>query len=213
MSIPTTRLGQALGLTGGIACGKSTVADAFAALGVPVIDTDVISRTLVTPPSPWLDRLVDHFGVQILLPDGSLDRAALRQRVFTEAEAKQQVEAILHPAIREQAFTQAQRVTQQHPLVLVVIPLLAEPGVAAHYDWLNRVIGVRCTPRMQRERLLSRPGVDAALADRMIAAQVSDTEREVIVTDWLDNTGTRAALHAQVLDLHRRLLAGRIKRQ
>ncbi|WP_407276545.1 dephospho-CoA kinase [Halothiobacillus sp. DCM-1] len=199
--------GRLIGLTGGIACGKSTVAEIFSTLGVPVVDTDVISRTVVAPPSPCLDQLVEAFGHGILQPDGSLDRPALRQRIFHDKRAKQRVEAILHPAIRELAHAQAVQAAQHHPLVLIVIPLLAEPGVAAHYHWLEAILGVRCSPAQQRARLMNRPGIDPDLAERMLAAQVTDAEREPIVTHWIDNDGDRDALRPQVVQLHQRLLA------
>ena len=194
--------GRCIGLTGGIACGKSTVAEAFAARGVPIVDTDLISREVVTPPSPYLAQLVAALGTDIVQPDGTLDRAALRKQIFTDPHSKQTVESILHPAIRQRAYATAQSAAASHPLVLVVIPLLAESGVAEHYQWLDRVIGVRCTPALQRQRLRARPGIDDALTEQMIAAQVTDTARAHLVTDWLDNTGSRESLMQQVAALH-----------
>ncbi len=204
--LPPNRPGRYIGLTGGIACGKSTVADAFAARGVPIIDTDLISRQVVTPPSPYLAQLVDALGAHIVQPDGTLDRAALRALIFADPLSKKTVESILHPAIRQQAQAAAQQAAATHPLVLVVIPLLAEPGVAEHYPWLDRVLGVRCTPALQRQRLRARPGMDDAMTDQMIAAQVTDAVRESLVTDWLDNTGSRESLMQQVAALHPLLL-------
>lgn len=204
----STRLGRCIGLTGGIACGKSTVAEIFAERGVSIVDTDLISRAVVAPPSPWLDQLVETFGTEILQDDGRLDRAVLRQRIFHDPQAKTQVEAILHPAIRQQAYTEAQAAAASHSLVLIVVPLLAEPGVATHYAWLDRVIGVRCTPAIQRERLRARVDIDPAQADRMLAAQVSDEARMPLVTDWLVNNGSRESIQQQVIQLHHALLNG-----
>lgn len=198
--------GRCIGLTGGVACGKTTAANFFAALGVPVVDTDLISRRIVTPPSTCLTQLVQAFGTRILHADGTLDRAVLRAEIFANPHSKKTVEAILHPAIRQQAFAEAQQAAATHPLVLVVIPLLAEPGVAEHYQWLHRVIGVRCDKVLQRQRLCARPGIDELLAEQMIAAQVRDDMRAALVTDWLDNNSNPEALEQQILRLYPALL-------
>lgn len=206
-------MGLFVGLTGGIASGKSTVAQFLASKNIPVIDTDLISRELVEPGQPCLHQLSQHFGPGILTQDGRLDRAALREKVFSDPSARNALETILHPEIRRVAKERAEKAATQAPYVLVVVPLLADPKVHPHYQWLDHVIGVRATPSIQKARLIERPGVDATLADQMIAAQSSDIERDVIVDEWITNREDLPALIRQVDQCHQKLLAMAEKRK
>ncbi|MHB9020355.1 MAG: dephospho-CoA kinase [Halothiobacillus sp.] len=200
-------MGLIIGLTGGIASGKSTVASFLETQNIPIIDTDQLGRELVEPNRPALKAITDAFGQTILQPNGQLDRAALRTKIFSNAASRKTLEAILHPAIRELAQHRALEAAAQSPYVLVVVPLLAEPEVYPNYRWLNRVIGIRATPNLQQHRLMRRPGMNAERADQMLAAQSTDELRATIVDDWLDNTGDLAQLEEQTMRLHQRLLA------
>lgn len=195
-----------VGLTGGIASGKSTVARLFAELGVPVIDTDVVAREVVEPGEPALDAIAAAFGPGVLAADGRLDRAALRRIVFADPERRRALEDILHPRIRAQALRQAAAAGGAYQLL--VVPLLVETGFDALVD---RVVVVDCPPDEQRRRLLARDPDAADDADRMIAAQASRAER-LARADWvIDNAGDLDATRRQVLALHAKLLgeAGR----
>jgi dephospho-CoA kinase len=200
-------MGLMVGLTGGIASGKSTVSAFLIRFGIPIIDTDEISRELVAPHQPALAAIVDVFGSNILTAEGQLDRTALRRIIFNDAGARAQLEAMLHPAIRSLTHQRALEAATQSPYVVVVVPLLAEPHVKPHYGWLNRVVGIRATPAIQRDRLVQRPGINAELASQMLAAQSTDEQRAPIVDDWLDNTGDWVQLDTQVQQLHEYLLA------
>jgi dephospho-CoA kinase len=191
-----------IALTGGIASGKSTVSSLFAALGAKLIDTDHISREIMTPPSEVLDRIVARFGDRILTGDGSLDRAGLRRIVFADPEARRDLEAITHPAIHEEV----ERLSRQlgGPYQLVAIPLLVETGTAKRYD---RVLLVDAGPDTRKRRLMLRDGIDAATADRMISAQAPREERRAAAHDIIDNEGDLRHLAARVEQLHRRYLA------
>ena len=186
-----------VGLTGGIASGKSTVADMFAALGVPVIDTDVIARDVVAAGTPGLGAVVAAFGATVLLPDGALDRRKLRSLVFNDPVRRQQLEDILHPLILERM--EALSATGGGPYQVLVIPLLLESGLEARVD---RVLAVDCSEDVQRERLKVRDGESAAGADRILAAQLDRQTRRRGADDVLENTGSLADLRRRVLELH-----------
>ena len=200
-------MGLIVGLTGGIASGKSTVARFLSARNIPVIDTDLISRELVEPGQPSLNELHRLFGPEILTSDGHLNRKALRKKVFSDPSARAVLETILHPQIRRLTKERAEQSVTQAPYVLVVVPLLADPKVRPHYQWLDYVVGVRATPSIQKARLLERPGIDSAMADQMIAAQSTDRERDAIVDEWIENMGDLPALARQIDRCHHKLLA------
>ena len=191
-----------VGLTGGIASGKSAVAEAFARRGVPVIDTDQVAREVVRPGTPGLDAVVAAFGADVLAADGTLDRRRLRERVFANESERRTLERLLHPRI--QAAVAARVATLTAPYVVVAIPLLAEGGRG---DRVDRVLVVDCPPELQKARLMARDGTSAALAEAMLAAQASRAERLAIADDVIDNGGARDALEPQVERLHRRYLA------
>jgi len=188
-----------IGLTGGIASGKSTVATEFARLGAHIIDTDLLARELVEPGCPALKAIVNTFGGDILLESGQLDRAALREQIFHDPAARHRLEAILHPPIRALARARAEA-AQDTPYVLLMIPLLAETG---GWDWLDRVLLVDCPPDIQRSRLLQRPGITPELADAILASQASREQRLALADDILRNDRERDALQPAIEALDR----------
>ena len=187
-----------VGLTGGIACGKSTVANLFAALGVTIVDTDLLAREVVAPGGPLLAQIVEHFGDSVLRADGSLDRARLRDLVFANPAERVWLEQLTHPAIRE--LTDHRCAASTGPYVIVAIPLLVETGGAARFD---RVLVVDCDPAIQLARLQARDGSTREQATRMLAAQVSREQRLSAADDVIENNGDVAALRDQVEKLHR----------
>ena len=193
-----------VGLTGGVASGKSEVTRRFQALGVEVVDADVAAREVVEPGQPALARIAERFGAGMLLADGRLDRRQLRERVFADAQARRDLEAITHPAIRARVKAQAQ--AAPGPYAVVAVPLLAEAGRAA-YPWMARVLVVDAPESLQHDRLMRRDGVDEALAARMIAAQASRTVRLAIADDVILNDGDPAHLDTAVAALHARYLS------
>jgi dephospho-CoA kinase len=190
-----------IALTGGIASGKSTVAALFAGLGVPVLDLDELARAVVAPGSALLERVIGHFGPALRRSDGSLDRQALRERIFRDADARRELEALLHPAIRARAAEWS--ATAGGPYQLIVIPLLAETGTAGQYD---RVLVVDCAESLQRARLAQRDGDAAGTIDAALAAQASRAARLALANEVIHNDGEPAGLAPQVRELHRQYL-------
>jgi len=192
-----------VGLTGGIGSGKSTVADCFAALGVPVIDTDVIARDLTAPGGAALEAIRAAFGETVMQADGALDRAALRRRVFADTTARHQLEVILHPRIRQVVGQMLATLTA--PYALIVIPLLVETG--GYLDVLNRVLVVDCPEEVQIARVMARNGLTQDEVNAILAAQAGRADRLAAADDVIVNTGMPAALRAEVATLHQRYLA------
>jgi dephospho-CoA kinase len=192
-----------VGLTGGIAAGKSAVTRRFEALGVPVHDADVAARVVVEPGSGGLAAIAATFGPEALDAQGRLDRAAMRLRVFADAHAKRKLEAIIHPRVREWLHQQA--LAEMAPYCLLAIPLLVEN--IGHYRWIDRILLVDVPEAVQVERLIARDNIDHALAERMLAQQASRAERLAQADDIIDNSSSEAALDAHVQALHRRYLA------
>ena len=190
-----------IGLTGGIASGKSTVANLFAALGITIVDTDLLAREVVAPGSALLPRIAGHFGAEVLQKDGSLDRAALRSRVFENPAERQWLERLTHPAIRELTDKRCESATSDY--VIVAIPLLVETAGAERFD---RVLVVDCSPEIQLARLQARDGTTRAEAQRMLAAQATREQRLAVADDVITNDGDLAALREQVEKLHRQYL-------
>ncbi len=188
-----------IGLTGGIASGKSTVASLFAARGATVIDTDVIAREVVEPGNPALTSLINALGGGILDRDGRLDRDEMRRRVFADASTRRQVEAILHPAIRVELERQSR--SAPGPYQVFVIPLLVESRLGHIVD---RVLVVDCPEEEQIRRLMARDGETREDALRMLKAQVSREERLAGADDVIENGGPEAGLTAQVDSLDRK---------
>ena len=198
-----------IGLTGGIAAGKSEVSRRFEALGITVADADLAARAVVAPGSEGLARIAAHFGTDIQLADGQLDRAALRARIFDSAQDRQALEAITHPAIRQQLRQACEQA--EGPYAIAAIPLLTEAGGRQQYPWLDRILVVDVPVAVQHARLMQRDGIDAALADRMIAAQASREARLALADDVVVNDGHPDQLQAHVerLDRAYRELAAR----
>lgn len=196
-----------IGLTGGIASGKTAVAQAFESLRIVVADADIAAREAVAPCSEGLAEVVAAFGREVLDADGALDRAAMRKRVFGDDAARKRLEAIVHPRVRETLARQCAQATS--PYAVAAIPLLAEVGSRNAYPWLQRIVVVDVPVDVQRERLTRRDGIDTALADRMIAAQATREQRLAIADDILVNTGSLETLqqHVAALDARYRALA------
>ncbi len=190
-----------VGLTGGIASGKSAVARMFQSLGVPLIDTDVIARDVVAPGEPGLAAVRDAFGDEVLTEDGQLDRSRLRERVFSDPAQRRRLESILHPLIRTRALAQLD--DTDAPYVIADIPLLLETGF---YELVDRVLVVDCEPETQIQRLMERDGVSRELATGMLSAQASRKNRIAIANDVLDNDGDLENTRQQVDSLHRNYL-------
>jgi len=187
-----------IALTGGIASGKTAVAELFAKLGVPVLDTDQIAREVVAPGMPALAQLVAEFGPGILDAHGGLDRARMRERVFADPAQRRKLEAITHPAIREELARRAAAAGGDYQIH--VIPLLVESGRTEAYD---RVLVVDCPEQMQIARLMARDSSSREQAAEILAAQASREERLNAAHDVIENTGTLADLQRSVQILHR----------
>jgi dephospho-CoA kinase len=191
-----------VGLTGGIASGKSTISQLFAALGVPVLDADLIAREVIAPGTPLLTTLFARFGHGIRAADGSLDRAALRRLVFSDDRLRRELESLMHPAIRartEQLAALAPGAYQLH-----VVPLLVETHAQDRYD---RILVVDCPENLQLTRLLTRDGVSETEAHAMLHSQTSRAERLAAADDVILNDGALDGLGARVAALHERYLA------
>lgn len=206
LSVTSPRPGPArpylVGLTGGIASGKSTVAGAFRRLGITVIDADVVSRQVVEPGSPLLAALADRFGSAILDPDGRLNRARLRALVFSDAATLAALNSLTHPVIRARLLADA--AAADGPYVLLEVPLLVEGGLSREVD---RVLVVDCDEARQRERLVARDGSGPAEVDAILKAQASRAARLAAADDVVENSGSLADLDVAVADLDRRYRA------
>lgn len=191
-----------VGLTGGIGSGKSTVANLFAELGVPLVDADIVAREVVSKGSPLLAQIAQHFGAQMLTEQGELNRAALRERVFQHEADKQWLNQLLHPAIRR--AMQQQLAAQTAPYTLFVVPLLIENKLTALCD---RVLVVDVRPETQLARAMRRDHNQRAQIERIMAAQVSREERLKWANDVIENDAELAQnlphLQQKVLELHR----------
>lgn len=196
-----------IGITGGIASGKSEVTRRFEALGVIVADADVAAREAVAPGSRGLAAVVDLFGEAVLGADGGLDRAAMRRRVFGDDAARRQLEGIIHPLVRAELHRQCAEAPG--PYAMAAVPLLAEAGGRVAYPWLKRILVVDVPVEIQQARLMARDDIGADLADRMIAAQASRAQRLAIADDVIVNDGAvdRLDRHVAALDRRYRQLA------
>jgi dephospho-CoA kinase len=190
-----------IGLTGGIASGKTLVSRQFATLGVPVIDTDELAREVVAPGSDGLTAIRARFGDGVLAADGTLDRRALRALVFADPDARRDLETITHPRIR--ALVEARSAAAGGAYQVIVIPLLVESGRRTTVD---RVLVVDCPESLQLERLLRRDGGSREQAEAILAAQATRAQRLAVADDVITNTGDPAAVEAAVAALHRRYL-------
>jgi dephospho-CoA kinase len=190
-----------VGLTGGIASGKSTAAKFFGALGVPIIDTDQLARDVVEPGQPPLERLVERFGPSILTEDGHLDRPALRNIVFSDPKARADLEALTHPAIG--AAVEARSAEVGGVYQILVLPLLVEKSLGSQ---LNRVLVVDCDEDLQIRRLQARDGSTLEQARAILNAQAARATRLKAAHDVITNEGDMSAVRDQVQKLHARYL-------
>jgi dephospho-CoA kinase len=191
-----------VGLTGGIASGKSKVAELFAARGIPVIDTDILARQIVEPGQPGLAAVAATFGNAVLRPDGTLDRGLLRGMIFADPAKRKQLDELLHPLIMAAAIAAGE--TAGGDYQIFAVPLLVE---TAFDKLMDRVLVVDCDPELQRQRLMSRDNETAQSADAIIASQASRQARLAIADDVILNNGTLRELEAAVEGLHRQYLA------
>lgn len=191
-----------VGLTGGIASGKTTVAELFAELGAGVIDTDRVAREVVAPGEPGLAAVREAFGPGVISSSGALDRGALRTVVFADPEKRRRLEAILHPLIRARTLAQLDQLDA--PYALVVVPLLFETGFEALVD---RVAVVDCPRSAQLERLMARDGIDTAQAEAILNAQIDRQTRRARADDVIDNSADLERTRRRVRALHARYSA------
>jgi dephospho-CoA kinase len=190
-----------IGLTGGIASGKSTVAQRFTELGVPVIDADVAARAVVAPGTPGLKRVINRFGPGVVAKNGELDRRALRDLVFSDPGSRRDLEAILHPLIRADMDRSA--ATAAGPYVVMAIPLLVEGGSR---DRVDRILVVDVDENVQLQRVMARDLCSLEQARAILASQASRSARLAVADDVLPNTGTVTDLRQAVDRLHERYL-------
>ncbi|MHA3601407.1 dephospho-CoA kinase [Yersinia enterocolitica] len=188
-------------LTGGIGGGKSTVANAFANLGVPLVDADIIARQMVEPGMPALMEIASRYGETILHTDGTLNRAALRKKIFSEPQEKAWLNSLLHPLIQQE--TQSQLANIDEPYVLWVVPLLVENGL---HHRANRVLVVDVAPEIQLARTMARDGITRQQAEDILASQVSRQQRLACADDIIDNSGDPIVIAPQVTLLHQQYL-------
>ena len=190
-----------VGLTGGIASGKSLVGAMFVKLGAALIDTDVVSREIVALGQPGLAAVAAEFGPGVLLPSGELNRPAVRSLVFADEAKRRTLESILHPLIRSR--TRAKLADLEAPYALVAVPLLVETSFG---DIVERILVVDCPESLQLERLMRRDAIPKPEALEMIRAQADRATRLKAAHDIIDNSGTSDATRRQVELLHRRYL-------
>jgi len=190
-------------VTGGIGSGKSTAAKLFETLGAGLVDTDAIAHQLTQPGRPAVERIRKRFGDNYIDSQGALDRARMRNLVFSDTPAKRDLEAILHPLIRVEAMARVARV--RAPYVLLVVPLLIETG--GYRDLAGRVLVIDCSEQVQIERTISRSGLTEAQTRAIIASQASREQRLSAADDVIDNNAGLAELAEQVKALHARYVS------
>lgn len=191
-----------VGLSGGIGSGKSAAALLFEALGATVIDTDAIAHALTAAGGAAIEPIRAAFGAGYIAPGGALDRARMRELVFTDAAKKRQLESILHPLIRAQTGELAR--AARSPYVILMVPLLVESG--DYRKRCQRILIVDCPEELQVERVVARSGLAAAQVRAIMANQVTRATRLAAADDVIDNSGDLAELRRQVEALHRRYL-------
>ena len=190
-----------VGLTGGIGCGKTTVTALFAKLGVQHVDADIVAREVVKPGTACLQAITQYFGNEILLATGELNRAMLRQRVFTDAASKTWLEQLLHPAIRQQILAQLQALTS--PYALLIAPLLLENKLN---QYVQRVLVIDLPESLQLQRAMARDNANEQQIKAIMAAQISRPERLKLADDIIKNDSSIADLTPRVAALHQQYL-------
>ncbi|MCP5143809.1 MAG: dephospho-CoA kinase [Gammaproteobacteria bacterium] len=192
-----------VGVTGGIGSGKSTVCSAFAALGVPFVDADIVAREVVEPGQPALEEIRREFGSSVFLDHETLDRSALRTQVFADATAKTRLENIIHPRVRDRIHDAISNCTADY--MLVCIPLLLESG--AYQDIIDRVLVIDCSEETQIKRVIVRSGLTRSEVEAIMRAQKSRAERLAAADDVLLNEGDLRDITARVGELHQKYQA------
>ena len=191
-----------LGLTGGIASGKTAAADRLESLGATLVDTDLISREVVEPGQPALTQIEQHFGSDVIQDDGHLNRAVLRERVFQDPSERRWLETLLHPLIRRTAIDRA--MNAKTAIAVVVVPLLFESG---RYQEIDASLVIDVPVELQRQRTLNRDGVSEAQVNSILAAQM-DRQSRIERADYvISNTGTLDELYYQVDALYHQLIS------
>lgn len=190
-------------LTGGIGSGKSESSKVFASLGIPVVDTDIISHQLTAKDQPILQQLITTFGDNFLTSKGELDRKILRELIFSNAQARQQLEAILHPAIHQKALEQlANNISA--PYQILAIPLLHQNS--RYQNDIQRILVIDCDEQTQIQRTVSRSGMTPEQVRTIIHTQISRKERLALADDVIENNGNIENLSKKIIDLHRKYL-------
>lgn len=191
-----------VGLTGGIGCGKTTVANMFAALGASVIDTDEIAHSLTAPHGAAMPAILAEFGAGFATLDGALDRAAMRALVFSDSTARHRLEAILHPRIRDAAYAAAAIATGSY--VIFVVPLLIESGTWG--ERVDRILAIDCPEEVQVARVMARNGISEQQVRAIMATQVTRAQRLAAAHDVVVNDDGLDALGPQIASLHEKYL-------
>lgn len=202
MSKPTIKINNwVLGLTGGIGCGKTAVSNMFEELGVAVVDADIIARQVVAPNSDGLNAIIEYFGQDILLPDGTLNRAELRSKIFTNNENKEWLNALLHPLIRIKILTDLNNATSAY--VVLVAPLLFENNLD---KYCNRTLLIDVPIATQIERTAKRDSTSVEQVKSIIAAQMPRNEKRQKADDILNNDRNLSLVHTELVVLHKNYL-------
>ncbi|RLV58624.1 dephospho-CoA kinase [Parashewanella curva] len=190
-----------VGLTGGIGSGKTTVANLFAAQGIDIIDADIIAREVVAPSSEGLNEIVNHFGTEVLLDKGGLDRQALREKIFRNPEERQWLNQCLHPKIRQRMIELVKKSSSIY--TLLVVPLLFENGLDSLVD---RTLVIDITEEQQVNRTAHRDNSSTEIIKNIIKSQMSRDDRLSKADDVISNQGERQQLEQAVIALHRKYL-------
>ncbi|OTA17127.1 dephospho-CoA kinase [Xenorhabdus vietnamensis] len=188
-------------LTGGIGSGKTTISNVFSSLGTPIVDADIIAREVVAHGTPALQAITEHFGVDILLPDGNLNRAMLRQKIFAAPEKKKWLNELLHPLIQIETQRQLNQVTT--PYVIWVVPLLIENNLIPLAD---RILVVDVPAEAQINRTMARDGVSREQVENILAAQASRQDRLEKADDVIVNHNSEQDITSRVVELHQQYL-------
>jgi len=192
-----------VGLTGGIATGKSTVSALLKSHAIPIIDADILARQVVEPGTKAYSQIVSYFGDDIRHPDGTLDRPKLGSLVFNDAEKRKKLNSIVHPAVRQGMVWQVVRCWLKGEKICVLdVPLLIEAGL---WKWVGRIVVVSCSEELQLSRLMSRDNFDEEAAKSRVSSQMPISEKTCYADHIIDNTGSKDELFTQVDALVRKL--------
>ncbi len=192
-----------VGLTGGIGCGKSEAARIFAKLGVPIVDVDVIARHLTTAGQPVLQEIISAFGTEFLGADGNLNRAAMREKVFTDIAARKDLEGIMHPAIYDQALLELAQ-NKSAPYQVLAISLLFENN--RYKNDVTRSLVIDCDEALQVSRTMQRSGLTEQVVRGIMAAQVSRDIRRKLADDLIENNGSIEELSKKIAEMHKKYM-------